>query len=332
MSESPAEQSIKLEATVPESLDFQRLDKVAASLFDQYSRSRIQAWIKQGELLVDGEVLKSKEKVEAGQRLTIDAQVEVVVHDEPAQAMELDIVYEDDSIIVLHKPSGLVVHPGAGNQDNTLLNGLLFHCPQLEQLPRAGIVHRLDKDTTGLMVVAKTLEAHHSLVAQLQERTVSRQYYAIVQGVVTAGSTVEANIGRHPTNRQKQSVLDFGGKEAVTHYRVVEKFRAHTLVRCQLETGRTHQIRVHMAHERFPLIGDKLYGGRPKLPKQATPELAEALQRYPRQALHAFKLGLLHPEDGEYCEWEIDMAQDMQALLATIRDDTKQFEQDNQVL
>ena len=329
MSES---ESIQLSAEIPEELDQQRLDKAAASLFDQYSRSRIQTWIKQGQLTVDGEVLKTKDKVEEGQVLVVNAVIEAVLKNEAAQAIDLDIVYEDDSIIVLNKPAGLVVHPAAGHQDNTLLNGLLYHCPQLEQLPRAGIVHRLDKDTTGLMVVAKTLEAHHSLVAQLQERSVSRQYYAIVQGVVTAGAMVEANIGRHPTNRQKQSVLDFGGKEAITHYRVVEKFRAHTLVRCQLETGRTHQIRVHMSYVHFPLIGDKLYGGRPKLPKAATNEFVKALQQYPRQALHAFKLGLLHPEDGEYCEWEIDIASDMQELLTIMRDDTQHFEQENTVL
>ncbi len=322
-------ENIQLQATVTEQLDMQRLDKVAASLFDQYSRSRIQLWIKQGELTVNGKVLKPKEKVEHGQLLVINAKPEVVLKDEPAQAIELDIVFEDDSIIVLNKPAGLVVHPAAGHQDSTLLNGLLYHCPQLEQLPRAGIVHRLDKDTTGLMVVAKTLEAHHSLVAQLQARSVSRQYYAIVQGVVTAGSTVEKNIGRHASHRQKQAVVEFGGKEAITHYRVIDKCRAHTLVRCQLETGRTHQIRVHMSYVRFPLIGDKLYGGRPKLPKSATPELVRALQEFPRQALHAFKLGLLHPEDGEYCEWEIDMAPDMQTLLAEMKEDTRIFTEEN---
>ncbi len=327
MSDSNAEH-VNIEAVVPQDMDMQRLDKVAAALFDQFSRSRLQSWIKQGDITVDGKVLKPKEKVEAGQLVKVDTQLEAQVEHQPAQPIDLDIIYEDESILVLNKPSGLVVHPAAGHQDNTLLNGLLYHCPQLENVPRAGIVHRLDKDTTGLMVVAKTLEAHHSLVAQLQDRTVSRQYYAVVQGVVTAGATIEKNIGRHPTNRQKQSVLDFGGKEAITHYRVVEKFRAHTWVRCQLETGRTHQIRVHMASVQFPLLGDKLYGGRPKLPKGATPELVEALQRFPRQALHAFKLGLYHPDDGEYCEWEIDIAKDMEQLLGSIREDTKAYGND----
>ena len=324
--------NIQLTAIVTQALDQKRFDKVAATLFDQYSRSRIQHWIKQGEITVDGRSLKAKEKVEIGQTLVINAAPEVILKDEIAQAIDLDIVYEDQSIIILNKPTNLVVHPAAGHKDSTLLNGLLFHCPQLEQLPRAGIVHRLDKDTTGLMVVAKTFEAHHSLVAQLQGRTVSRQYFAIVQGVVTAGATVEKNIGRHPSNRQKQAVLDFGGKEAITHYRVVSKTRAHTLVRCQLETGRTHQIRVHMSYARFPLIGDKLYGGRPKLPKSATPELVTALQNFPRQALHAFKLGLTHPDDGEYCEWEIDMAPDMQELLAVIKEDTRVYEEEHKAL
>ena len=322
-------ENIQLQAVVTQALDHQRFDKVAATLFNQYSRSRIQLWIRQGELTVNGKVLKPKERLEVDQVLVIDAKPEIILKDEPAQAIDLDIVYEDESIIVLNKPSGLVVHPAAGHKDSTLLNGLLYHCPQLEQLPRAGIVHRLDKDTTGLMVVAKNLEAHHSLVAQLQSRTVSRQYFAIVQGVVTAGSTIETKIGRHATHRQKQAVVNFGGKEAITHYRVVSKTRSHTLVRCQLETGRTHQIRVHMSYVRFPLIGDKLYGGRPKLPKSATPELVTALQGFPRQALHAFKLGLTHPESGEYCEWEIDMAPDMRALLDTIEEDTRVFIEDN---
>ncbi|HEY9034855.1 MAG TPA: 23S rRNA pseudouridine(1911/1915/1917) synthase RluD [Pseudomonadales bacterium] len=313
-----------MEASVPPHLDNERLDQVAAELFGQYSRSRLQKWIKGGELTVDGQVLRTRDKVSEGQRLVLCAEPDMQETDSVAQPMPLDIVFEDDSLLVLNKPAGLVVHPAAGHSDNTLLNGLLHHCPQLSGLPRAGIVHRLDKDTTGLMVVAKTLAAHHSLVAQLQERSVSRQYYALVQGVMTAGGTVDAPIGRHPSNRQKQAVTEFGGKEAVTHYRVVSRFRAHTLVRCQLETGRTHQIRVHMAHIRFPLLGDRLYGGKPKLPKAASQALIEGLQQFPRQALHAFKLGLWHPEDDEYCEWEIAMAADMQALVALLKDDLRE--------
>lgn len=312
---------IEQTAQVTEDLDNSRCDQAAAKLFPDYSRSCLQNWIKSGDLLVDGVPVKAKDKVFSGQTITVNVTLHIEPEQDKAQALELDIIYEDDSILIIHKPVGLVVHPGAGNKDNTLMNGLLHHCPALQNIPRAGIVHRLDKDTSGLMVVAKTLQAHHSLVAQLQERSVSRQYYALVQGVITAGGTVEEPIGRHPKNRQKQAVVNFGGKEAITHYRVVEKYRAHTLVRCQLETGRTHQIRVHMSHINFPLIGDKLYAGRPKIPKQCEPQMIEALQQFPRQALHAFKLGLLHPEDGEYCEWEIDIADDIQQLLALLEAD-----------
>lgn len=315
---------IKHQAEVPAELDGERLDQVAASLFDQYSRSRLQKWIKKGELTVDGTNLRPKDKLQAGQTLLLETVVVDEVEPDQAQPMDLDIVYEDSALLLINKPAGLVVHPAAGHSDNTLLNGLLHHCPALSQVPRAGIVHRLDKDTTGLMVVAKTIEAHHSLVAQLQDRTVSRQYYALVQGVVTAGGTVDQPIGRHPSNRQKQAVVAVGGKQAVTHYRVVKKYRAHTLVRCQLETGRTHQIRVHMAHIRHPLIGDKLYGGRPKLPKAAATGLIEALQQFPRQALHAFKLGLVHPDDGDYCEWEIDIAPDIQVLADLLEEDARE--------
>lgn len=323
------QQRIQLQAEVLPEHDGERLDIIAAAVFPQYSRSRLQQWIKSGALQVDGVQLKTREKLHQGQQLLLDVLLEVESEQNAGEDIPLDIVYEDDSILVLNKPAGLVVHPAAGNARGTLMNALLFHYPELAHVPRAGIVHRLDKDTTGLMVVAKTLEAHHSLVSQLQERSVSRQYYALVQGVITAGGSIDAPIGRHPNNRQKQAVVEFGGKEAVTHYRVEERFRAHTLVRCQLETGRTHQIRVHMAHIHFPLLGDKLYAGRPKLPKAASLELIEALQQFPRQALHAFKLGLLHPEDGEYCEWEIELADDIAALLPLLRQDLREHGRDN---
>lgn len=321
---------IKMQARVPDDMDSERLDVVASAVFDQYSRSRLQHWIKSGELTVDGETLKPRDKVSAGQELKVDVVLETPEEADKAQDIGLNIVFEDDSIIIINKPVGLVVHPGAGNADNTLMNALLFHCPQLVHVPRAGIVHRLDKDTSGLMVVAKTLDAHNSLVEQLQEREMGRQYYALVNGVMTAGGTVDAPIGRHHANRQKQAVMregESGGKEAVTHYRVVKRFRAHTLVRCQLETGRTHQIRVHMAHIRFPLVGDKLYGGRPRVPKAASPELIEALQQFPRQALHAFKLELAHPVTDQIMEWEADMPQDMQDLLALLKQDMKEHEE-----
>jgi 23S rRNA pseudouridine1911/1915/1917 synthase len=323
----PAQEHIQLDAAVPESLDGERLDVVASSVFSQYSRSRLQQWIKSGHLTIDGEVLKPRDKIFAGQALKVDIVLETPDEAEKAQNIGIDIVYEDDSIIVINKPVGLVVHPGAGNANNTLMNALLYYCPQLTHVPRAGIVHRLDKDTSGLMVVAKTLDAHNSLVEQLHEREVNRQYYALVQGVMTAGGTVNAPIGRHRTNRQKQAVVTSGGREAITHYRVVKKFRAHTLVRCQLETGRTHQIRVHMAHIRFPLLGDKLYAGRPRLPKAASPEMIEMLQQFPRQVLHAFKLGLVHPVTDQVCEWEIDLPDDIKGLLAVLKQDVKDHQE-----
>lgn len=323
----PAQEHIQLQAEVPESLDGERLDVVASSVFSQYSRSRLQQWIKSGHLTIDGEILKPRDKIFSGQQLRVDIILETPEEAEKAQNIGINIVYEDDSIIVINKPVGLVVHPGAGNANNTLMNALLYYCPQLTHVPRAGIVHRLDKDTSGLMVVAKTLDAHNSLVEQLHEREVNRQYYALVQGVMTAGGTVNAPIGRHRTNRQKQAVVESGGREAITHYRVVKKFRAHTLVRCQLETGRTHQIRVHMAHIRFPLLGDKLYAGRPRLPKAASPEMIEMLQQFPRQVLHAFKLGLVHPVTDQVCEWEIDLPDDIKGLLAVLKQDVKDHQE-----
>jgi len=313
---------IQLQAQVPGELDDSRLDVVASAVFSQYSRSRLQQWIKSGDLTVDGESIKAKEKVFVGQVIKVDVVLETPEEVDKAQDIDLNIVFEDESIIILNKPVGMVVHPGAGNSNNTLMNALLFHCPELTHVPRAGIVHRLDKDTSGLMVVAKTLDAHNSLVEQLQEREMGRQYYALVQGIMTAGGTVEAPIGRHPHNRQKQSVNGSGAKDAITHYRVVKKFRAHTLMRCQLETGRTHQIRVHMTHIRFPLVGDKVYG-RLRFPKACSQEMMEALQHFPRQALHAFKLELVHPVTDQVCEWEIDLPDDIKALLEILKQDHK---------
>ena len=306
--------SLSLAATVSEELAGQRLDQVASRLFPDYSRSRLQAWIKSGALTVDGVARRSSDRLDGGETLSLDATLETQTV-ATAQAITLDIVHEDDALIVINKPAGLVVHPAAGHSEGTLLNALLHHCPQLAELPRAGIVHRLDKDTTGLMVVAKTLEAHTDLVAQLQDRSVSRRYVAVVQGAMVSGGTVNAPIGRHPKDRQRQAVLTHGGKEAITHYRVRTRFRDHTLVECQLETGRTHQIRVHMAHIRHPLVGDAAYGGRLKLPKGATPELIDALRHFGRQALHAEALGLYHPDSGEYREWQVPLPADLVALL-----------------
>ncbi len=317
-------QQINLEAEVPDNLAGQRLDQVAAELFPDYSRSRLQTWIKNGELTVNGEVRKTRDKILGGERLSLNAELVPEESWQP-QAIALDIVYEDDHLLVINKPVGLVVHPGSGNPDSTLLNALLHHCPALATVPRAGIVHRIDKDTTGLLVVAKTLKAHTSLVDQLQEKSAFREYEAIVCGVMTGGGKVDEPIGRHPSIRTKQAV-SHSGKPAVTHYRVIERYRGHTHIRVQLETGRTHQIRVHMAYIHYPLLGDPLYGQRLRLPKGATPQLIEALRGFKRQALHARKLGVVHPETGENMEWETPLPVDFEAMLRVLRRDIEQGE------
>lgn len=302
---------------VPPEMDGQRLDQVVASLCPQYSRSQLQKWIKAGHIRVDNKVLKPKERLTGGEEIVLDAILEPQTEFD-AEAIPLDSVYEDDAIMVLNKPAGLVVHPAAGNWSGTLVNALLHYSPDLEMLPRAGIVHRLDKDTTGLMVVAKTLEAHTALVAALQERDVSREYLALVHGNVVAGSTIEANIGRHPVDRKRQAVTE-GGKEAITHYRIEERFTHHTLLRVSLETGRTHQIRVHLSHKHMPIVGDQVYGGRPRFPAGASEIVRQAVQQFPRQALHATRLGLKHPTTGEFMQWEVPVPDDMAGLLITLR-------------
>lgn len=284
---------IQRAAEVPFELGGQRLDQIAAQLFPEHSRSRLAGWIKDGRLTVDGAVLRPRDIVHSGAQLVLEAEQEAQ-GEWLAQDIELEIVYEDEHILVIDKPAGLVVHPAAGHQDGTLLNALLYHVPDIANVPRAGIVHRLDKDTTGLMVVAKTLEAHTKLVAQLQARSVSRIYEAIVIGVITSGGTIDAPIGRHGVQRQKMAVVD-AGKVAVSHYRVLERFRAHTHTRVKLETGRTHQIRVHMSHIGYPLVGDPVYGGRFRIPPVASQTLVQTLREFPRQALHARFLELDHP-------------------------------------
>ncbi len=310
-------------AVLPEQVG-QRVDQVAAELFHQYSRAKLQAWIKSGELLVDGAAVRTRDKVHYGSVMTLDADV-VVSENWSAQSIALDIVYEDEAILVVNKPAGLVVHPGAGSPDGTLLNALLFHDEKLAAVPRAGIVHRLDKDTTGLLVVARTLEAHADLVRQLQARSMKREYEAVVTGVLTAGGTVDAPIGRHPRDRIKMAVVA-QGKPAVTHYRVLQRFETYTHVRCILETGRTHQIRVHMAHIGHPLLGDALYGARLRLPKGADESCKNVLQHFQRQALHAAQLGLVHPVSGESLQWQCALPDDMQQLLQVLRIQAQQGE------
>ncbi|HCF7151973.1 TPA: 23S rRNA pseudouridine(1911/1915/1917) synthase RluD [Pseudomonas aeruginosa] len=314
---------IQRAAEVPFELGGQRLDQIAAQLFPEHSRSRLAGWIKDGRLTVDGAVLRPRDIVHSGAQLVLEAEQEAQ-GEWLAQDIELEIVYEDEHILVIDKPAGLVVHPAAGHQDGTLLNALLYHVPDIANVPRAGIVHRLDKDTTGLMVVAKTLEAHTKLVAQLQARSVSRIYEAIVIGVITSGGTIDAPIGRHGVQRQKMAVVD-AGKVAVSHYRVLERFRAHTHTRVKLETGRTHQIRVHMSHIGYSLVGDPVYGGRFRIPPVASQTLVQTLREFPRQALHARFLELDHPATGVRMKWESPLPEDFLWLLSLLRQDREAF-------
>ena len=306
-------------ARVPFDLSGKRLDQVLSILFPGYSRSRLQQWLLHGHVQVDGSVWRAKDKVKGGEQIALTAVIERQIADAP-EDLPLEVVYADEHLIVVNKPSGLVVHPAAGNRAGTMLNALLHYAPELAQLPRAGIVHRLDKDTTGLLVVARTLEAQTKLTTQLQARSVSREYDAVVLGIVVSGGTVNAPLGRHPVERKHMAVRE-GGREAITHYRVVEHFRAHTHLRVQLETGRTHQIRVHLAHIHFPIVGDATYGGRVRLPPRSSVEFTAALRQFPRQALHASRLSLDHPADGKRMQWRVPLPQDMQDLLEAMRDD-----------
>jgi 23S rRNA pseudouridine1911/1915/1917 synthase len=240
-----------------------------------------------------------------------------------SEPISLDILHEDAHLIVINKPVGMVVHPAAGNPGGTMLNALLHHAPELRHVPRAGIVHRLDKDTSGVLVVARDLSAHKYLVEQLQARAFVREYLAVVNGVLTAGGTVDAPIGRHPVQRKRMAVVNVGGKSAVTHYRVEQRFRAHTLIKVNLETGRTHQIRVHMAHIHHALVGDQVYGGRLKLPAGSSEELIEVLRKFKRQALHARYLELVHPGTGESMGWEAPIPDDMQHLIDVMQEDSR---------
>ena len=318
-------QSLQLE--IPPHLAGHRLDQALAELLSDYSRARLQDWIKAGKVQVDGKDCRPRDKLRGGEHVAVQVEPEVEVTWE-AEDIPLDIIYEDESVIVVNKPAGMVVHPGVGNYSGTLVNALLHHDPGLEEVPRAGIIHRLDKDTSGLLVVARTLQAHHSLIKQLQARTVKREYEAVVFGVMTAGGTVEADMGRHPVHRTRMAVVVRGGKEAITHYRVLERYRAHTHIRVRLETGRTHQIRVHMAHIRFPIVGDPVYGGRLRLPVQSSEVFAETLRTFNRQALHAAQLGFDHPKTGEPVEWAAPLPEDMQHLLEVLADDLAEHADD----
>jgi len=313
---------IRLEALIPDYLDGLRCDHVAVKMFSDYSRSRLQNWINDGSLLVDGTKLRPKDPVFSGSSMALSAKLEDQERWEP-ENIPITRIYEDAHLVVIDKPVGLVVHPGAGNPNGTLLNALLHHVPEVSKVPRAGIVHRIDKDTSGLLVVAKTIEAQNSLVQQLQNRTVKREYEAVTDGLMTAGGTVDEPIGRHSRNRLKMSV-SASGKPAITHYRVVKKFVGNKHVRVQLETGRTHQIRVHMAHQKFPLVGDGLYGGRVRVPKGVSIALREHVRDFPRQALHAAKLELSHPDSGQIMQWKSPLPEDMKTLLSMLHAENTQ--------
>ncbi len=318
MSKDDTESSITRFCLLDE-LSGSRLDQALAGILPDTSRSQIQRWIENGQVELAGKVPSRRKRLLGREVVELRCDVSTSIVSEP-QDIPLEIVYQDDSILVINKPAGLVVHPGAGNLDNTLVNGLLFFDNALATLPRAGIVHRLDKDTSGLLVVARTEAARLNLIEQLSERTVNRDYLAVVNGRLIAGGTVNAPLARHPKDRRRMAINQ-NGKPAISHYRVEERFRSHTLLRVKLETGRTHQIRVHMMHIRHALVGDPVYGGRAINPKGASSKLLTALRSFNRQALHATRLGLNHPVTGVYMEWEQPMPDDMQQLLAVLRAD-----------
>ena len=309
----------RIDCQIPVACAGMRLDQALAELLPAYSRSRLQQWLKTGHLRVDGAVRRPRDLVIGGEIVSGDLESEIETVALP-QPIPLAVLYEDEELLVIDKPAGLVVHPAAGNRDGTLVNALLHRVPELAALPRAGLVHRLDKDTSGLLVVARSLRAHTALVQQLQARMIEREYLAVVNGVPIAGGIVDAPIGRHPVDRQRMAVTA-GGKPAITHYRVRRRFRAHALLRVKLETGRTHQIRVHMAQLRFPLLGDPVYGGRPRLPPGASAACIAAIQNFRRQALHAERLALTHPATSERLEWRAKIPSDLVELLAILGED-----------
>ena len=303
----------------PAELAGRRLDQALAALLPQYSRTRIQRWIDEGAVRVNGLAPRARDVVVGGEAATVEARLA----DETSIAPEnlpLDIVHQDAAIIVIHKPPGVVVHPGAGNREHTLQNALLAHDPKLRRVPRAGLVHRIDKDTSGLLVVARTIEAQTALVAALAAHEVEREYLALCTGAMTGGGTIDEPIGRHRTQRIKMAVRS-DGRAAVTHYRIEKRFRAHTLARVRLETGRTHQIRVHLAHVGYPIVGDPVYGGRRRIPAGATPQLLAALDSFRRQALHAARLEFVHPKSGKSVSFDAPLPADLRQLLGAMERD-----------
>lgn len=298
----------------------QRIDSVLAQLLPEFSRSQISCWIKTGTVTVNQKTCKPKDKIITGTCIEINVDftpTEINFEQCEAEDIPLNIVFEDDEILVLNKPAGLVVHPGAGNREHTLVNALLHHAPSLANLSRAGIVHRLDKDTTGLLIVAKTLISHTALIRQMQARSIKRQYVTLVQGHVVGGDTIDTGFGRHPRNRLKMAVMG-QGRQAITHYTVKKQYHDFTLLNVSLMTGRTHQIRVHMAHVNHPVVGDPLYGARVRFPEDASDTLRAVLQQFKRQALHACSLGFDHPITGEALHFEAPLPDDFKALISAL--------------
>ncbi len=302
-----------------------RLDVVLATLFPEYSRSRLKIWIEQGQVLVNGKIAKPKTRMLGDEELQLSVQSIESTQKCVAEFIPLDIIYQDEAIIVVNKPAGMVVHPAAGHYSGTLQNALLHFDQALEAIPRAGIVHRLDKDTTGLMVVARNLSAHKYLVDQIQQHEIVRQYQALVYGVMTGGGRVDQPIGRHPRDRIKMAVRE-NGREAITHYRLLQRFREHSHLKVQLETGRTHQIRVHMSYLRHAIVGDPVYAGRHRNPAGATHELLTFLQGFKRQALHAWQLSFVHPESAQEVSFEAPLPDDMQQLINLLQADLQTHE------
>jgi 23S rRNA pseudouridine1911/1915/1917 synthase len=315
-----------IEGAIPLGCGGMRFDAALAQAFPQFSRSKLTAWLKQGQILIEGRVARPRDPVRGGESVRLSAEIEVVTVD-GAEDIALDFLAEDPDFFVINKPAGLVVHPGAGNRTGTLVNALLHRDPGLAALPRAGVVHRLDKDTSGALVVARTLEAHHALVKALALRSVSREYLALITGCVIAGGTIDEPIGRHPTDRLRMAVVD-NGRPSISHYRVVERFRAHTLLRVSLETGRTHQIRVHLSHRRWPIVGDPLYGGSLRIPAGASEDIKLALRGFRRQALHAETLVFKHPRRDEEVRTSAPLPADFKALLNVVRSQGRDADDD----
>lgn len=306
----------QLQVTVPNELAGKRLDQALAKLCPEHSRSRIQSWIKSGDVSVNNLNYKQRDEVSFGDVIEINTELNSI--DKClAEAIDLDIIYEDEAIIIINKPAGLVVHPGAGNPNHTLVNALLHFDDSLDTIPRAGIIHRLDKKTTGVMVVARTLASHTYLVDKLQKREIKREYQAVVCGQLISGGSIENKMGRHPVNRLKMTVTN-SGKTAITHYRIINKFQHYTHLDVQLETGRTHQIRVHMSHIKHPIVGDPVYGKNNSIRKGVDSSLRDIIKNFKRQALHACSLGLPHPVSGKIMKFNAELPNDFNTLIKAL--------------